>query len=107
MLLSMALGWHDVLTVGQQSTIPEGFPIPRRLALEHLTWELAGSAFAIAIAVVVAIQAAGVSQSLAAAHDRPSNVSRDMIAQGIANCASGVMSGIAVGGSVGQTALGP
>lgn len=96
MLLSMALGWHDVLTVGQQSTIPEGF---------HLTWELAGSAFA--IAVVVAIQAAGVSQSLAAAHDRPSNVSRDMIAQGIANCASGVMSGIAVGGSVGQTALGP
>lgn len=103
MLLSMALGWHDVLTVGQQSTIPDGFPIPRPLALEHLTWELAGSAFA--IAVVVAIQAAGVSQSLVSAHDRPSNVSRDMIAQGIANCASGVMSGIAVGGSVGQTAL--
>jgi len=28
-----------------------------------------------------------------------------MIAQGVANCASGMMSGIAVGGSVGQTAL--
>ena len=102
-LLMTALGWHDVLTVGQQSAIPFGFPLPRPPALENLTFDLAGSAFA--IAVVVAIQAAGVSQSLAVAHDRPSNVSRDMIAQGVANCASGVMSGIAVGGSVGQTAL--
>jgi len=68
-LLIKALGWHDVLTVGQQTAIPLGFPFPRPLALENLTVDLAGSAFA--IAVVVAIQAAGVSQSLAVAQDRP------------------------------------
>ncbi len=102
-LLAMALGWTDVLTVGQQGAIPQGFHLPRGLTLEHLRLELVGSAFS--IAVVVAIQAAGVSQSLAAAHDKPSNVSRDMISQGAANWASGLLSGINVGGSVGQTAL--
>lgn len=101
--LSMMLGWKDVLTVGQQSEIPRGFPMPRSLTLDYLTFELIASSFA--IAVVVAIQAAGVSQSMASRQGRPSNVSRDMIAQGVANFASGVMSGIVVGGSVGQTAL--
>lgn len=101
--LSMMLGWNDVLTVGQQSAIPRGFPVPRLLGFGNLTFELVASSFA--IAVVVAIQAAGVSQSMLPRHTEPSNVSRDMIAQGIANCASGVMSGIVVGGSVGQTAL--
>lgn len=102
-LLMTMLGWSDVLTVGQQSAIPLGFPLPQLPTLDSLTLDLVGSAFA--IAVVVAIQAAGVSQSLAVAHGPPPNVSRDMIAQGIANCASGMVSGINVGGSVGQTAL--
>jgi len=102
-LAALALGWDDVSTAGQQSPIPQGFPLPRGLTLEYLGFELVGSAFA--IAAVVTIQAAGVSQSLAAAQEGPSNVSRDMLAQGIANGASGLLSGIAVGGSVGQTAL--
>ena len=37
--------------------------------------------------------------------DSPINASRDMIAQGLANVASGLLSGIPAGGSVGQTAL--
>lgn len=102
--LSMtALGWSDVPTVASGSAIPRGFPLPRLPALDSLTLDLVGSAFA--IAVVVAIQGAGVSQGLAVAHGRRANVSRDMMAQGVANCASSLMSGIGVGGSVSQTAL--
>lgn len=102
-LLMTILGWNDVLTVGKESAIPLGFPLPRLPTLDNLTLDLVGSAFA--IAVVVAIQGAGISQSLAVAHGPAPNVSRDMIAQGVANCASGILSGIGVGGSVSQTAL--
>lgn len=102
-LLIVALGWSDVVTVEQTSDIPHGFPLPHLPSLDSLTLELVGAAFA--IAVVVAIQAAGISQTLAVAGGRRPDVSRDMVAQGVANCASGMISGINVGGSVGQTAL--
>ena len=45
------------------------------------------------------------SQSVENPDDSPINASRDMIAQGLANVASGLLSGIPAGGSVGQTAL--
>ena len=64
---------------------------------------LVGAAFA--IAVVIAVQGAGVSQSVKNPDRSPINPSRDMIAQGAANAASGLISGIPAGGSVGQTAL--
>jgi SulP family sulfate permease len=64
---------------------------------------LLGSAFS--LAVVIAVQGAGVSQSVVNPDGSPISASRDMIAQGAANAASGLLSGIPAGGSVGQTAL--
>ena len=60
---------------------------------------------AAAVAVVIAVQGAGVSQSVENPDGSPVNVSRDLIAQGAANVACGLCSGIPAGGSVGQTAL--
>jgi sulfate permease, SulP family len=60
---------------------------------------------AFALAVVITIQGAGVSQRVENPDGSPISPSRDMLAQGAANLASGLLSGIPAGGSVGQTAL--
>ncbi len=100
-LLVAVLGWSDVATVGRQATA--GIPLPQPPRLELISLKLVGSA--LAIAVVIAIQAAGVSQGAANLDGSRSNVSRDMIAQGAANLAGSLFSAIPAGGSVGQTAL--
>lgn len=100
-LLHLALGWGDVAVVGRHGE--GGLPLP---ALPHFglfTPELAGAA--LAIAVVIAIQAAGVSQGADNLDDSRPSISRDMVAQGAANIAGGLFSAIPAGGSVGQTAL--
>jgi SulP family sulfate permease len=60
---------------------------------------------AAALAIVVLVQAAGVGAAYPNAGGPPNNVSRDFYAQGGANAASGLLGGIPVGGSVGQTAF--
>ena len=60
---------------------------------------------ALAIAVIVLVQGAGVSESAPNADGRPSNMNRDFVAQGVGNLAAGLFRGQPVGGSVGQTAL--
>jgi SulP family sulfate permease len=102
-LLVALLGWHSVQRVVDVSPIPRGIPLPHLPNLALLTPALVLSA--LAIAVVVAVQGAGVSQSVENPDDSPINPSRDMVAQGVANVASGLLSGIPAGGSVGQTAL--
>jgi SulP family sulfate permease len=96
-------GSGAVATVADESPIPPGLPPLRLPDPRLLSFDLAFSAFAIAI--IVAIQGAGVSQSLKNPDGRPISASRDMIAQGAANLTSGLFSGIPAGGSVGQTAL--
>ena len=54
---------------------------------------------------MILVQGAGVSQSVPNPGGRPSDSSRDFLAQGVANVASGLFRGLPVGGSVGQTAL--
>jgi SulP family sulfate permease len=51
------------------------------------------------------VQGAGVSQSYENPDGSPVSASRDMLAQGGANIAAGLLTGIPAGGSVGQTAL--
>jgi SulP family sulfate permease len=97
------LGWEGVQRVVDVSPIPRGVPALALPNLALLTPDLALSAAAIAI--VIAVQGAGVSQSFENPDDRPISASRDMLAQGAANVASGLLSGIPAGGSVGQTAL--
>jgi SulP family sulfate permease len=102
-LLVALIGWESVELVGQVSSIPRGIPTPTLPALTLFTPQLLLSAFA--LAVVIAVQGAGVSQSVKNPDRSPISVSRDMVAQGAANVASGIFSGIPAGGSVGQTAL--
>jgi SulP family sulfate permease len=102
-VLVALLGWQDVQRVADVSPIPRGVPALTLPNLALLTPELVLSAAA--IAVVIGVQGAGVSQSIENPDGRPISASRDMLAQGAANVASGLFSGIPAGGSVGQTAL--
>jgi sulfate permease, SulP family len=102
-LLVALLNWKDVVKVADVSPIPRGIPLPALPDLTLLTPSLVTAAFA--IAVVIGVQGAGVSQSVENPDGSAINPSRDLIAQGAANVASGFLSGIPAGGSVGQTAL--
>jgi SulP family sulfate permease len=102
-LLVALLGWEGVARVVDVSPIPRGLPGLTLPDLSLLRAELLVSAFG--IAVVIAVQGAGVSQSAENPDDSPINPSRDMVAQGAGNLLSGLWSGIPAGGSVGQTAL--
>jgi SulP family sulfate permease len=102
-VLVALLDWEGVQRVADVSPIPRGIPVPALPDFTLLTPALVTAAFA--IAVVVGVQGAGVSQSVENPDGRPVSPSRDLVAQGAANVASGLLSGIPAGGSVGQTAL--
>lgn len=102
-VLVASLGLENVRRVVDVSPVPRGLPMLTLPDFALLTPDLLLSAAA--IAVVIAIQGAGVSQTVENPDDSRVNPSRDMVAQGVANVASGLLSGIPAGGSVGQTAL--
>ena len=102
-LLVVLLGWESVQSVADVSPIPRGIPALTLPDLSLLSVELFLAGFA--LAVIIAVQGAGVSQSVENPDESRISPSRDLIAQGAANLASGVFSGIPAGGSVGQTAL--
>ena len=60
---------------------------------------------ALAVAVIILVQGAGVSQSVPNPDGSRRSMSRDFIAQGAANVASGFFRGLPVGGSLSTTAL--
>ena len=62
-------------------------------------------ASAAALTIVVLVQAAGVGAAYPNADGSRNDVNRDFYAQGGSNVASGLLGGIPVGGSVGQTAF--
>lgn len=97
------LGLTGVRTVADVAPITGGLPplsLPA-LRLLDLDLVLAGAT----LAMIVLIQGAGVSQSVENADGSPVDPNRDVLAQGVANVATGLFSGIPAGGSVGQTAL--
>ena len=102
-VLVALLGWEGVTRVDDVSLIPRGVPLPGLPYLYLATPDLVLGA--VAVAVVIAVQGAGVSQSVENPDGRPVDASRDLVAQGAANIACGFCSGIPAGGSVGQTAL--
>ena len=83
--------------------IPSGLPLPALPALDQFSFDLVVGA--LAIAVIVLVQGAGVREVAPNAGGSPSSVDGDFVAQGIGNIASGLFKGQPVGGSVGQTAL--
>lgn len=102
-LLVALFGWRSVALVSNVSAIPRGIPTPSLPDFSLLTPALIASAFS--VAAVIAVQGAGVSQVVENPDGSRVNPSRDMLAEGVANVASGLLAGIPAGGSVGQTAL--
>ncbi len=102
-LIAVLAGLDEIEAVGDVGEISGGLPAPFLPSLSDVTVGSITGAFAVAI--VVLVQGSGVSQSVPNPDRSPRDPSRDFIAQGAANVASGLFRGLPVGGSLGGTAL--
>lgn len=102
-LLVLVLDVSTVQLVRDVGEIPRGIPSLALPRLADLSLELVSSALAISLIIVV--QGVGVSQSAPNPDGSPRRPSRDFVAQGAANLASGFVGGLPVGGSLSTTAL--
>jgi SulP family sulfate permease len=93
----------DVEIVRDVGEIPRGIPMPVLPALSSITLDVITGA--LAVAIVILVQGAGVSQSVPNPDGARRSTSRDFTAQGAANVASGLVGGLPVGGSLSATAL--
>jgi SulP family sulfate permease len=96
-------GLSSVQVVQDVGEIPTGLPTLFRPSLSDVTLEVVTGA--LAVAVVVLVQGAGVSQGVPNPDGARRSMSRDFVAQGAANVASGCFRGLPVGGSMSATAL--
>lgn len=102
-ILVAVFGLESVEIVADIGTIPSGFPIPFLPSFSSISFDvLSGAA---AVAAIILVQGAGVSQSVPNPDDSRRNLSSDFVAQGAANAASGLFGGLPVGGSLSATAL--
>jgi SulP family sulfate permease len=99
----MMLNVTGVPAVRDVGEIPAGIPLPSIPSLSVLSPEIASSAFALAI--IILVQGTGVSQSVPNPDGSRRSLSGDFIGQGAANLASGLFHGLPVGGSLSTTAL--
>ena len=99
----VAIGADTVQRVSDVGEIPQGLPLPALPHLSELSVDLVSGAFA--VAALVLIQGAGVSESAPNPDGSRAEPNRDFLAQGVGNVLSGLFRGQPVGGSVGQTAL--
>ena len=102
-LVVVLAGLSQVTRVGDQGDLPGGIPLPHLPDVRLVSFSLITGA--LAIAAIVVVQGAGVAEAAPNPGGARSNPNQDIIAQGVGNLASGFWRGIAVGGSVGQTAL--
>lgn len=99
----VAFSLDHIVQVRDGGEIPSGVPLPALPEFSMLSLDLIVGAGA--VAVIVLVQGAGVSEAAPNADGAPSSTNRDFIAQGIANVAVGAFRGQPVGGSVSGTAL--
>ncbi|CAM2989486.1 SulP family inorganic anion transporter [Prescottella defluvii] len=99
----IGLGWDSVARVSDVGTIPTGLPLPGLPDLGAFSPELVTGA--VAVAVIVLVQGAGVAEAAPNRDGSRSAPNTDFSAQGIGNIGSALFGGMPVGGSVGQTAL--
>ena len=97
------LGSEAVALVSDAGEIPSGLPVPGLPSIGLLSFEILVGAMA--VAVIVLVQGAGVAESAPNPDGTRSSSNRDFLAQGFSNIVSGLFRGQPVGGSVGQTAL--
>ncbi len=102
-LLVALFGVESVQTVRDVGEIPGRLPTPSLPSVSALSLDVLTGA--LAVATIVLVQGAGVSQSVPNPDESLSRPSRDFIAQGVANVASGLFRGLPVGGSLSATAL--
>jgi sulfate permease, SulP family len=93
----------SVARVKNTSRIQPGIPAPALPDFHLLSYGMIGGA--LAVAVIIVVQGAGVSEAARGQEPGAPPVNGDVIAQGVANLAAGLLRGIPVGGSLGQTAL--
>jgi SulP family sulfate permease len=96
-------GADRVARVGDKGDLPQGIPLPHLPDVRLLSFGMVTGA--LAIAAIILVQGAGVAEAAPNPGDARPDPNQDIIAQGAGNLASGFLRGIAVGGSVGQTAL--
>jgi SulP family sulfate permease len=96
-------GLRDIEIVQDVGDIPQRIPLPVLPSLSSLNLDVITGA--LAVAVVILVQGAGVSQNVPNPDGSRRSTSRDFIAQGAANVASGLFRGLPVGGSLSATAL--
>ncbi len=96
-------GLDAIEVVGDIGDIGAGFPLPSLPSLSALSGGVLTGA--VAVAIVTVVQGAGVSQSVPNPGGKRSSMSRDFIAEGAANVASGLFRGVPVGGSLKGTVL--
>ena len=99
-LLLVLLELGGVQTVGDVGEIPRGIPTPALPSFAAAFDVLTG---ALSLAIVILVQGTGISQSVPNPGGTRSRISRDFVAQGAANIASGLFRGLPVGGSVSAT----
>jgi sulfate permease, SulP family len=102
-LVAVLFSLESVQVVQDVGEIPRGLPTPFIPSLSLISLDVITGA--LAVAVIVLIQGAGVSQSVPNPDGSRTRASRDFIAQGAANVASGLFRGLPVGGSLSTTAL--
>lgn len=93
----------SVQIVRDVGEIPMGIPLPHIPQISAISVDMLTAA--LAIAMIVLVQGAGVSQSVPNPDGSRRRLSRDFIAQGAANVAAGFFRGLPVGASLGSTAL--
>lgn len=96
-------GAGQVARVGDQGDLPRGVPLPHLPDFGLMSFGMITGA--LAIAAIVLVQGAGVAEAAPNPDGARPNPNQDIIAQGAGNLAAGFWRGVAVGGSVGQTAL--
>jgi sulfate permease, SulP family len=102
-ILVAVFGLNSVKIVRDVGEIPSGLPTLHLPSLADFSVDVVTGA--VAIAVIILVQGAGVSQSVPNPDGSRRDMSRDFIAQGAANIASGLFRGLPVGGSLSTTAL--
>lgn len=100
--VAAALAGGDVARVDDGGPIPAGVPLPALPDLSTFSFDILGGA--LAVAAIVLVQGAGVTESARNA-DGPTDPNRDFVGQGAGNVGSALLGGMPVGGSVGQTAI--
>ncbi|HKO60144.1 MAG TPA: SulP family inorganic anion transporter [Pyrinomonadaceae bacterium] len=102
-VLAALLHLDGVALVRDVGQIPSGIPMPHLPSFSALSFDVVTGA--LAVSVIILVQGAGVSQSVPNPDGSRRRMSRDFMAQGAANVASGFFRGLPVGGSLSTTAL--